>query len=93
MDALNQVTSKLDAETLKSILDGITMGMTERADAQDLAVAKANEEIHKPVQKTAILARDTHTCVNLHVTDWVTTQQKDPVLKLSDKEILLMIGY
>ena len=52
------------------------MGMTERADAQDPVVAEADEEIHKPTQKTAILA-----CVNLHVTDWVTTQQEDPILK------------
>ena len=47
MDALSQVTLKLDAETVKSILDGVTMGMTERADAHDPAVAEADEEIHK----------------------------------------------
>ena len=46
---LSQVTLKLDAETMKSILDGVTMEMMERADAQDLAVAEADEEIHKPV--------------------------------------------
>ena len=78
-DALSWVTSKLDAETMKSILDGVTVGMTERADIQDLVVAKADEEIHKEVQKTAILAQA--TCVNLHVTDWVTAQQEDPILK------------
>ena len=63
---------KLDAETVKSILDGISMGMTGGADAQDPAVAEADEEIHKPVQETVILARATQACVNLHVTDWVT---------------------
>ena len=55
-DALSQVTLKLDAKTVKSILDGVTVGTTERADAQDLAVAKADEDIHKPVQETASLA-------------------------------------
>ena len=30
----------LDAETIKSILDGVTMGMMERADAHDLAVVQ-----------------------------------------------------
>ena len=50
-DALSQVTLKLDAETMKSILDGVTVGMMERADAQDPVVAKADEEIHKPVQE------------------------------------------
>ena len=66
-DALSQVILKLDAETMKSILDGVTMGTTKRADAQDPAVAETDEEIHKPVWETAILAR--------------TTQQEDPIFK------------
>ena len=32
-DVQSQVTSKLDAETMKSILDGVTLGMMERADS------------------------------------------------------------
>ena len=80
-DYLSQVTLKLDAEIVKSILDGVTVGMTERADAQDPALAKADEDIHKPVQETAVLARAAQTCIDLHVTDWVTTQQEDPILK------------
>ena len=71
-DALSQVTLKLNAETVKSILDGVTVGTTEKADAHDLVVAKADEEIHKTVQETAILAQA--TCIDLHVTDSVTTQ-------------------
>ena len=49
MDALNQVTLKLDAETVQSIPDRVTVGMTERADVHDPVVAKADEEIHKQV--------------------------------------------
>ena len=45
-DAQSQVTSKLDAETVKSILDGVTVGTIRRADAHDPAVAEADEEIH-----------------------------------------------
>ena len=81
MDALSQVTSKLDTGTVKSILDGVTMGMTERADDHDLMVAEADEEIHKQVWETAILARTTQAWVNLHVTDWVTAKQENPILK------------
>ena len=81
IDALSQVTLKLDAGTMKSILDGVTMGMTERGEAHDLVVAEADESIHKQVWETVILARATQTHVNLHVTDWVTTQQEDPILK------------
>ena len=58
--------------------------MTERADTHDLAVAEADKEIHKQVQKTAILARATKAHVNLHVTQWVTAQQEDPILKDCD---------
>ena len=32
-DALSHVTLKLNAETMKSILDGVNMGTTKRADA------------------------------------------------------------
>ena len=80
-DALSQVTLELNAEIEKSILDGVTVGTTETADAQDLAMAEADEEIHKPVQETVVLARATQACVDVHVTDWVTTQQEDPILK------------
>ena len=69
---LSQVTSKLNTETIKSILDGATMGTTERSDSHDLVVAKADKEIQKSVQETAILAQAAH--VDLHVTDWVTAQ-------------------
>ena len=78
-DALSQVTLKLNVDTVKSILDGVTMGTTERADAHDPALAKADEEIHKPVQETSILIWA--ACVDLHVTDWMTTQQEDSTLK------------
>ena len=60
-------------------MDGVTMGTTKRADAHDLVMAKADEEVHKLVQKTVILAQA--TCIDLHMTDWLTTQQEDPILK------------
>ena len=44
-------------------------------------VAETDKEIHKQVQEAVVQARATHTCVNLHVTDWVAAQQEDPLLK------------
>ena len=70
---------------MKSILDGVTVGSMKRADAHDLVVAKADEEIHKPVQEIAILAWA--ACINLHVTDWVTAQQENPICKTAIKWI------
>ena len=82
IDALSWVTSRLDAETVKSILDRVTLGLTGRADAHDPVVAENDEEIHKQVQEAVIQARAAaHMYVNLHLTDWVATQWEDPVLK------------
>ena len=53
---------------MKSILDGVTIGTTNRTDAPYLMVAKADEEKHKPVKGTAILAQA--VCIDLHLTDW-----------------------
>ena len=72
MDALNCVTSKLDNEALKSILDGVNIGTVGRADAYDLMVAEAGGKIHKQVEETTVQAQATHMHVCLHVTDWVT---------------------
>ena len=55
--------------------------MTERTDAHDLMVAEADEEIHKQVWETVVLARAAQAHVDLHVTDWVTAKQEDPILK------------
>ena len=48
-DALTQITLKLDTETMKSILDRVTVRTIGRADAHNPVVAEADEEIHKQV--------------------------------------------
>ena len=45
-DSLSQVTLRLDAETMKSILDRITVETIGRVDAHDPMVVEADEEIH-----------------------------------------------
>ena len=69
IDALGQVTLKLDTEIVKSILDRVTVGTLGRVDAHDKAVVEADEQIHKQVWETAVQA-------------WVATQQEDPILKM-----------
>ena len=86
-DALSWVTLKLDPESMKSILDGISVGTIGRADAHDPLVVEADEEIHKQVWETAVQDRAAHVCVNLHVIDWVAAQQEDPILKTMIKWI------
>ena len=80
-DALSQVTMRLDAETVKSILDEVTMGLTGRVDVQDPVVGETDEEIHKQVWEAAVLVRTTHIHVKLQLTDCAAAQQEDPVLK------------
>ena len=60
---------------------GVTIGTTGRADACDLMVAEANNGIHQQVKETAVQAHAAHTCVHLHVTDWIVVQQENPILK------------
>ena len=81
-DALSCVALKLNAEAVKSILDGVTVGTTGRANTHDPMVAEADERIHQQVEETAVQGHATHTHVDLHVTDWVAAQQEDPILKL-----------
>ena len=91
MDALRWLTSKLDAVIVKSIPDRVTVGTTERADTHNPAVVRNNEEIHKQVQETVILARASQANMNVHVTDWVTTLQEDPVLKTTCWEMMQIL--
>ena len=86
-DALSCVASKLNAEAVKSILDGVTVGTTGRADAHYPTVAEANERIHKQVEELAVQVWAVHTHVNLHVMDWIAAQQEDPILKIVMKWI------
>ena len=46
-DDLNQVTLRLDAETMKSLLDIVTVGSTGRADAHDPVVTETDDAIHQ----------------------------------------------
>ena len=54
-------------EAVKSILNGVNLGIIGRADAHDPAVAKADKKIHKQVQETAVQVVAAHTWVNLNV--------------------------
>ena len=61
-DALSHVVSKLDAEIVKSILDGVTIGTIGRADAHDLVVAEAMK-IYITMLRTLGSKRGTPTCM------------------------------
>ena len=61
-DALSHVASKLNAEDVNSILDGVTIGTAGRADAHDPVVAEANERIHKQAERNCSPSMG-HSCM------------------------------
>ena len=63
-------------------MDGVTIGTTGRADANDLMVAEANEGMYQQVNETAVQAWTTHAHVNMHVMDWIAAQQEDSILQI-----------
>ena len=78
-DALSWVTLKVDAETIKSIQNGVIVGTMDRADTHDLVVTKDGWRNTQSCPVTVTLAWA--TCIDLHVADWVATQQEDTIFK------------
>ena len=68
-DALSWVASKLKAEAVKSMQDGVTIGTAGRANGHDPVVAEADIRIHEQVKETAVQGCATHIHVNVHVMD------------------------
>ena len=60
---------------MSSILHGISLGATHRAEGYDPAVVEDNYSLEKQVHIAAW-----QVLVEMHVTDWATTQREDPVL-------------
>ena len=74
-DALRQVTIQLDPDTVRSILDGVTLGTTCQAEVHDSTIVEGNCHLEQEVYVTAGYA-----LVQMHITDWDEAQKKDPVL-------------
>ena len=48
-NALSQITTHLGLEAVQSILDGATLGATQRAEGDDPVVAEGDQEMEKEV--------------------------------------------
>ena len=66
-DVLSQITTHLGWEAVQAILDGATLGASQRAEGEDPAVIKGDQQREKEVQVTA-----GQVLVEMHVTDWAT---------------------
>ena len=73
-DVLSWITTHLSPEAVQSVLDGVTLGATLRAEGCDPAMVEGDHNIEKEVCVTA-----RWVLVEMHVTDWATAQREDPV--------------
>ena len=67
---LSQITACLSPEAMRSILDGVTLGATHRAEGYDLAVVKVDHGIEKEVSITT-----GQVLVEMHMPDWAKTKR------------------
>ena len=74
-DALSRVTACLEPEAVQAILDGATMGTSQRAEGENPAIIENDQKLEKEVQVTA-----GQVLVEMHVTDWAVAQKEDPKL-------------
>ena len=63
-DVLSQITTHLGPEAMQAILDGATLGASQRAEGEDSAVVEGDQEKEKEVQITA-----GQVLVEMHVTN------------------------
>ena len=69
-DILTWVTTQLDSERLKSILDEVTLGTAHWADIHDPSVVEGEQCLEQDVQVTAGCP-----LVEMHFTDWAKAQR------------------
>ena len=74
-EVLSWVTTWLDPNTVKSILDGVTLGAAHQVQIHDPTMVESDCCIEEEVYVTA-----GHMQVQMHVTDWAKAQREDPAL-------------
>ena len=75
VDALSWITTCLDLDMVRLVLDGVTLGAAQRAECHHPTVVEGDHGMEKEVYVTA-----GWVLVQMHVTDWAEAQRKDPVL-------------
>ena len=74
-DILSWVTTQLNLETVKSILDRVALGMMHCAKVHNLAMVEGDQHLE---QEACVAAG--HPLVEMHVTNWAKAQREDPML-------------
>ena len=72
-DALSQVTTHLELETVQAVFDGATVGTSQRVERENQAIIKSDQQLEQEVQVTV-----GQVLVEMHVTNWAVAQKVDP---------------
>ena len=76
-DVLSQITTNLNPDMVRSVLDGIALEAANRVESHDPAVVEGDYGMEKEVHVTV-----GWVLVQMHVTDWEEAQRKDSVLNI-----------
>ena len=71
-DALSRVTTHLGPEAVQAVLDGATMGASQRAEGENPAIIESDQQMEKEVQVAA-----GQVLMEMHVIDWAAAQKGD----------------
>ena len=74
-DVLSWITTRLGLEAMQAVLDGGTIGASQRVEEEDPTVIEGDQQREKEVWVTT-----GWVLVEMHVTDWATAQKEDPEL-------------
>ena len=72
-DALSRVTTRLELEAVQAVLDGATMGTSQRVEGENPAVIESDQQLEKEVQVAA-----GQVLVEMHVSNWAAAQKRGP---------------
>ena len=65
----------LGPEAVQAILDGATVGTSQRAERENPAIIEGDQQLEKEVQVAT-----GQVLVEMHMTDWAAAQKEDPEL-------------
>ena len=74
-DALSWVTACLEPEAVQAVLDGATVGTSQRAERENPTVIESDQQLEQEVWVNA-----GRVLVEMHVTDWAVAQEEDSEL-------------
>ena len=72
-DAMSWITTHLNSDVVRSILNRITLGAAHWVEIHDPSMVEGDHNLEQEVHVTA-----GHVLVQMHLTDWAKAQREDP---------------